>query len=78
MSIQLLKISVTPRGLLSKAEAAIFCGVPERHLNKLCPVKPVMLGDNKLRYDLRDLEKWIDSIKFDSEIEDVDAIVSQL
>lgn len=54
---------VTAR-LLTKAEAASYCGVSVATFLMLCPVRPVALGAGKRleRYDLLSLDKWIDSL----------------
>jgi len=50
--------------LLTKGEAASYCGVSVPTFLMLCPVKPIALGEDKRleRYDLLSLDKWIDSL----------------
>ncbi len=50
--------------LLTKGEAASYCGVSVPTFLMLCPVKPIALGADKRleRYDLLSLDKWIDSL----------------
>jgi hypothetical protein len=50
--------------LLTKAEAACYCGVSAGTFVSLCPVRPIALGADKRleRYDLLSLDVWIDSL----------------
>lgn len=52
---------VEPR-LLTKEEAASYCGVSAPVFSDRCPVAPVALGEGKTRYVLSDLDDWIDSL----------------
>lgn len=50
--------------LLPIGEAAKYCGIPRSYFSSKCPAKPVRLYENAHpRYDIFDLDKWIDSIK---------------
>lgn len=54
----------TPRRLLPVKDAALYCGVPRSYFPKVCPAQPVRLYENAHpRYDIIDLDKWIDSTK---------------
>jgi hypothetical protein len=54
---------VTPR-LLTRAQAAAYCGVCVATFSTLCPVQPVTLGQGKRlhRFDIVALDKWIDQL----------------
>lgn len=54
---------ITPR-LLTKAQAAAYCGLSSRAFATLCPVRPFALGaDRRLeRYDIVALDEWIDRL----------------
>ncbi|MCD7111603.1 hypothetical protein LRX75_21440 [Rhizobium sp. DKSPLA3] len=56
--------TVTPR-LLTKSQAAAYCGLSISTFGGVCPVRAVALGDSVRmhRYDVRDLDAWIDSFK---------------
>jgi hypothetical protein len=56
------RVIIPPR-LLTREQAAAYCGVSVPTLVQLCPVKPIALGNNKRleRYDLRQLDDWIDT-----------------
>ena len=52
--------------LMTKSEAAKYCRLSAPTFHRLCPVRPVDLGSGNprlLRYDVRDLDKWIDELK---------------
>jgi hypothetical protein len=53
-----------PPRLLTKAEAASYCGVSLGVFTALCPVRPIALGNDKRlqRYDIVALNKWIDGL----------------
>ena len=52
---------LTPR-LLKKADAARYCALDPQKFARECPVHPVKLGDKTYRYDVRELDKWLDSL----------------
>jgi hypothetical protein len=54
---------LSPR-LLTKAEAASYCGVSLGAFSTLCPVCPIALGTDKRleRYDVVALNEWIDGL----------------
>jgi hypothetical protein len=53
--------------LLTRVQAAAYCGVSITTLTAVCPVKPIALGESKRleRYDICDLDDWIDSLRED-------------
>lgn len=64
--IQTKPESDAPRRLLNGKEAAFYCGVSPSTFTRICDVGPVMLGrDNESlkRFDIRDLDAWIESKK---------------
>jgi hypothetical protein len=54
--------------MLSKVQAASYCGMGVESFAVNCPVKPIRMrpGDRGLRWDIRELDEWIDSLKQDS------------
>jgi hypothetical protein len=50
--------------LLTKAQAAAYCGVSVGSFSALCPVRPIALGNDKRleRFDVVSLNDWIDSL----------------
>lgn len=54
------------RRLLSRKEAAQYCSICTTTFDRVCKIRPVLLGDysSKLkRYDIRDIDAWIESKK---------------
>ena len=51
--------------LLKKQQAAAYCGVSVSTFAAVCPVTPIALGVGKRleRYDIRDLDDWIERLK---------------
>jgi predicted DNA-binding transcriptional regulator AlpA len=77
--------SPTPRRLLNGKEAAFYCGVSPSTFARVCDVRPVMLGrDNESlrRFDIRDLDEWIESKKVanqnepDSKVDLIDRLLT--
>ncbi|HUI21450.1 MAG TPA: hypothetical protein VLZ74_10470 [Methylocella sp.] len=50
--------------LLTRAQAAAYCGVSVATFSTLCPVRPIALGADKRleRYDIVALNEWVDSL----------------
>ena len=63
MSTATLNIKLSPRRMLSAREAADYCGVPQKKFSVVCRVSPVQLPGVDLRYDMRDLDEWLDGLK---------------
>lgn len=61
-----MQAPITPR-LLTKSQAAHYCGLSAATFGGTCPVRPIALGHGVRmhRYDVFDLNKWIDSLKED-------------
>src|SRR6266436_6090926 len=55
--------------LLDSSEAAKYCGMGIGSFAVNCPVRPkrVRPGQRGLRWDVRDLDKWIDNLAPDGE-----------
>jgi hypothetical protein len=71
-----LHIVTVPRRLLTRTEAAYHCGRDTRQFGRECPVQPIRFSNGNLRWDVRDLDRWIDSLK--SEALGIDEIVKRL
>ncbi len=56
------QVGIVPR-LLTRKQAAAYCGVSLPTFMGICPVRPIALGASKRleRYDLHALEQWIDT-----------------
>lgn len=71
-----LNLILVPKRMLTKVEAAHHCGRPIKHFEAECPVAPVKFQNGDLRYDLHELDRWLDSLA--SGFCDADAIVERL
>jgi hypothetical protein len=78
MSSATLQINVIPKRMLKQSEAAHHCGRSITRFKVECPVRPVRFANDELRYDVRDLDGWIDSLKAGAGDHDADAIVARL
>jgi hypothetical protein len=60
------KITIVPR-LLTRQEAAAYCGVSVPTFEGVCPVKAIALGNGKRleRFDRISLDGWISSLALD-------------
>jgi hypothetical protein len=63
MSTATLNIKIAPRRMLTAKEAAGYCGLSEKGFAHFCNVPPVQLPGPELRYDMHDLDAWLDSLK---------------
>lgn len=77
MASATLNLVVVQKRMLSKAEAAQHCGRPAKRFEIEWPVRPVRFANGDLRYDLRDLDSWLDSLKGGTG-NDAEAIVARL
>jgi hypothetical protein len=71
-----LNLTVVSKRMLTKREAAEHCGRPLKMFEVECPVSPIKFANGDLRWDVRDLDSWLDTLK--TGIDDVDSIVSRL
>jgi predicted DNA-binding transcriptional regulator AlpA len=72
-----LNLKVTPRRIISRAEAAQYCGLPLKQFEMVCPCQPVVLAAGRTGWDLADLDRWIDSVK-DQRTSDTEALLERL
>lgn len=77
MASAVLHLEIVPKRMLTKAEAAHYCGRSVNSFKAECPVVPVRFANGQLRYDARDLDAWLDQLKAGSAI-DADDIVARL
>jgi hypothetical protein len=73
-----LRIIATPRRILSEREAADYCGYPLSKFKLFCPVVPVQFPGGSKRYDMRDLDAWVDGCKQPNVAHTHDDILSRL
>ncbi len=58
-----LNVVVIPKRMLSRKEAAHYCGRQERHFDAECPCSPVEFPNGDRRWDQRDLDIGLDNLK---------------
>jgi hypothetical protein len=79
MATATLNLSIVAKRMLSKSEAAHYCGMPIKRFEVDCPVKPVQFPNGDLRWDIHDLDSWLDTLKARKEEDQtMDSIVARL
>jgi hypothetical protein len=78
MSSATVQINVIPIRLLTMAEAARHCGRSLMRFKLECPVAPLKFANGDLRWDIQDLDAWINSLKAGAGNHDNDAIIARL
>jgi hypothetical protein len=78
MSQATLNIVVIPKRILTKVEAASHCGRPVKRFEVECPVQPIRFPNDDVRYDIHDLDKWLDSLKVGQEDFNMESIIQRL
>jgi hypothetical protein len=73
-----LNIAVIPKRMLTKVEAAAHCGRSAKRFEIECPVRPIQFENGDLRWDVHDLDRWLDSFKEGQENSDTETIVDRL
>jgi hypothetical protein len=63
MTSATLQLNIIPKRMLTKTEAAHHCGRSVRRFEVECSVPPVKFPNGDSRYDVQDLDKWIDGLK---------------
>lgn len=69
---------MVPKRMLTKAEAASHCGRPVKRFLIECPVPPIRFPNGDERWDVQDLNKWLDSLKSGHEDSDQESIIDRL
>jgi len=72
-----LNVRVLPRRMLTEREAADYCGRTIRTFKGECPVAPTIFGNGDRRFDMRDLDRWLDGLSLGA-TDDADAILGRL
>lgn len=78
MSSATLQINWMPARMLTKAEAARHCGRSVGRFAAECPCSPVKFANGDLRYDVQDLDAWLNSLKAGATDHVADDIVALL
>lgn len=76
MSSAVIGLTVIAKRMLRRSEAAEHCGRSVKRFEVECPVTPVRFPNGDLRYDVRDLDLWLDTLK--NKDEDSEQIIRRL
>lgn len=63
MTNAMLNIRVVQPRMMSIKQAADYVGLPLRRFPRVCSVRPFAIPEGGERYDIRDLDQWLDQIK---------------
>lgn len=63
--------------MLNLNEAATYSGVPRSRFRAVCPVAPVEISSSRKLWDLRDLDRWLDTLGAGPD-QDLDQIIARL
>jgi hypothetical protein len=77
MTSATLQLNIIPKRMLTKPEGAHHCGRSVKRFEAECDVSPVKFPNGDLRYDVHNLNKWIDSLKA-GKANDADEIIARL
>ena len=58
-----VNLRVQPFRLLKKADAAFYCARSPKTFEAQCPVRPIVMANGDVLWDVYDLDAWIDSLK---------------
>jgi hypothetical protein len=78
MPIAMLNLNVLQKRVLTKAEAAEHCGRSVKRFEIECPARSIRFANGDIRWDVRDLDAWIDSLKDDRSVGDPQELVDRL
>jgi hypothetical protein len=76
MSSATLQITFFPKRMLKKAEAAHLCGRSLKRFEVECPCRPVAFPNGDKRWDVQDLDRWIEVLKHGCD--DAESILARL
>ena len=77
MTSATLQLNIIPKRMLTKSESAHHCGRSVKRFEAECHIAPVRFPNGDLRYDVQDLDKWIDNLKA-GKANDADEIIARL
>jgi hypothetical protein len=78
MVMATLNLNVIQKRMLTKVEAAEHCGRSVKRFELECPAQCVRFPNGDLRWDIRDLDAWIDSLKSGFSEANANTIVDRL
>lgn len=77
MALATLQVSIIPKRMLTQTEAAHHCGRSLARFKIECPVPPVVFANGDRRWDVEDLDAWLNSLK-GAESASIDSILARL
>jgi len=77
MASATLQLNVIPKRMLTKAEAAHHCGRTIKRFEIECPVAAVRFPNGDRRFDVQDLDRWLDQLKGGT-LDEADAAIERL
>jgi hypothetical protein len=78
MTAVTFKFKAVPKRMAKKSDAATYCGMTKKRFEVDFPFKPVRMQGGDELIDLRDCDRWIESLKAGEPDNDVDAIIERL
>jgi len=78
MSSAVVQFNIIPVRMMKATEAARHCGRSLTRFKIECPVTPVKFSNGELRYDVQDLDVWLNSLKAGAGDHEADAIIARL
>lgn len=78
MSSATLQINIIHKRMLTESESAHHCGRSLKRFKLECPCHPVAFPNGDRRFDVKDLDGWLDSLKAGNSDTDADAILEKL
>ena len=76
MASATLNLNVVPRRMLKPSEAATYCCLSGTKFKRECPVDPIEYECGDRVYDIRELDKWLDTYRGGST--DIDEQIGRL
>ena len=74
MANAMLNIRVVQPRMISVKQAADYVGIPLKRFPRICTVDPVAMPESQERYDIRDLDQWLDELKAGTADTDADIL----
>jgi hypothetical protein len=78
MSQATLNVVVISKRMLTPLEAAAYCGRSAKRFEVECPVQPIRFSNGNIRYDIEDLDRWLDSLKVGEGDFEMESIIQRL
>ena len=78
MTSAVVQFNIVPKRMLTKSEAAHHCGRSIKRFVAECPVRPTKFPNGDLRWDVQDLDAWLDNLKAGSVDSDAETIIARL